>query len=354
MPLGCGRPAGARLALTHEAYVWQHDWSEEVAAAVVNAPPEIGALRVLARERQGARRAIISTAVDVAGLAGSGREVVAVLRIDGTASLADLSIDEVARIARDWQAQGVRVRGVEIDHDCATSALPGYAAWLAAARRELSGLTLSITALPTWATSPALLPLVATVDDVVVQLHTIAAPVLFEPGQARAYAESWWRATKRDFRVALPTYRARLVDGTPLVADPQVIAGFLAEMGRKPVPGLRGVVWFRLGHDADPGAWSGATLAAVVRGTPLRAQLAARLLDGPEGALDIVLENHGNLDGEAPAMLALSGQIEILDGVRGFVAQGSTLLAQRQPRLRPGERAVVGFVRGKDLQVAIR
>jgi hypothetical protein len=278
---------------------------------------------------------------------------VAVFRIDGTASLDDVSIDEIVRLARAWRERGVRVRGVEIDHDCPTAALAGYAAWLAGARSALAGLALSITALPTWVTSPVLPGLVGAVDDVVVQLHTIAAPVLFDTGQARNHAEAWARASKRSFRVALPTYQARLIDGTLLAAEPLPLAGFLADLKARPIAGLSGIVWFRLGNSADPNAWSPTTLAAVVGGAPLGAQIGARLVETNQGALDIVLQNRGNLDGEGPEVLALSGAIEILDGVRGFTAHGSALRARARPRLRAGESAVVGYVRGRGIDVAI-
>ena len=353
----CAKRAPARPPLEHDAYVWQRHWSADLNEAVRLAPAAIGTLRVLARQRAGALRAPVEVAVDTAALVRSGREVVAVFRIDGGAPLDDagqgVSLDEIARVARTWREHGVRVRGVEIDHDCATASLPAYARWLWRGRAMLGGLTLSITALPTWVASPFLPGLVDAVDDVVVQLHTVAAPVLFEPGQARAWAEAWSRATRRDFRVALPTYRASLIDGTSLAAEPAQEAGFLAELTARPIQGLLGIAWFRLGHAADPDAWSAATLAAVVGGAPLGPRILASLVDTGEGALDVVLENHGNVAGETPATLAFSGQIDILDGVHGYAVRDSLLVARTRPWLQPGETAVVGFVRGKGIEVGL-
>jgi len=354
--LACSRTAPSPLPLVHDAYLWQRAWSAEVKEAAADAPDALHGLRVLAVERSLSRRGqgvMTTVSVDADSLARSGREVVAVLRIDGSAPLDEVSLAEVVRVARAWRASGTQVHGVEIDHDCATAALPAYAAWLRQARTQLDGLALSMTALSTWVGSPALPDLLASVGDVVVQLHTIAAPVLFDPVRARRAAEAWSRATGRSFRIALPTYRARLRDGTELAADPKAVAAFLADLQTRPIPGLAGIVWFRLGNAADPNAWSGATLTAVMQGTKLTTQVEARLVAGETGALDVVLENQGNLDGEPPGRLPFSGDIDALDGVRGFAARGSSLVAQRPLRLRAGESAVVGYVRGKDIQVAL-
>ena len=265
--LACARPAPRPLP--HEAYVWQREWSPELSQAVAEAPPELGALRVLARERSGEARTPVDIAVDVEALARSGREVVAVLRVEGTALLDGMSLQEVVTHARAWRMRGVRVRGVEVDHDCATAALGAYADWLARERAGLGDLALSITALPTWSGSPALARLTALTDDVVLQVHAVRAPTLFTAGQARGFVETWARASSHPFHVALPTYRVRLRDGTRLTAEPAEVARFLAGLGERPVPGVAGVLWFRLGHRGDADAWSPSTLAAVLRGERL-------------------------------------------------------------------------------------
>jgi uncharacterized protein DUF3142 len=153
--MACSRPEPRPLV--HEAYVWQRDWSPALSQALTDAPRELGTLRVLARERSGTQRVPVDIAVDVDALARSGREVIAVMRVEGTAPLEGVSLQEVALLARAWRARGVRVRGIELDHDCASAALAGYADWLERERAVLgSELSLSITALPTWSGSPAL------------------------------------------------------------------------------------------------------------------------------------------------------------------------------------------------------
>jgi hypothetical protein len=43
----------------------------------------------------------------------------------------------MAALAASWRRQGVRVTGIEIDHDCATAGLPAYLDWLEQARAGL-------------------------------------------------------------------------------------------------------------------------------------------------------------------------------------------------------------------------
>ncbi|WP_434391551.1 DUF3142 domain-containing protein [Melittangium boletus] len=348
--LACSRPEPRPLG--HDAYVWQRDWSPALVEAVTQAPAELGVLRVLARERSGVERAPVDIAVDPEALARSGREVVAVMRVEGTAPLEGVSLQEIATHARAWRARGVRVRGVELDHDCATASLAAYADWLARERKTLGDLTLSITALPTWSESPRLEALTAQVDTLVLQVHAVRAPTLFSAVEARRYLEAWTRASSRPFHVALPTYRVRLRDGTPLAAEPTEVARFLEELRARPVPQVSGLVWFRLGHRGDADAWSLPTLTAVLRGESLTPHLRPRLVDAGGGTLDIVLENTGRVDAEAPARLTLSGRLEVLDGVAGYAARGTSLVARTPPRLRVGERRVIGFVRGSEVALA--
>lgn len=352
LALACTRAEAPLPPLVHEAYVWQRAWSPELSHALGEAPSELGALRVLARERSGPERTPVDVAVDVEALARSGREVVAVMRVDGTAPLTGLSLQEVAVHARAWRARGVRVRGIELDHDCATSALAAYADWIEAERGALGDLKLSLTALPTWSTSPALARLASLSDELVLQVHAVRAPTLFTPEQARGFTEAWAQATHRPFFVALPTYRVQLRDGTRLSAEPREVARFVTGLREHPIPGVKGLLWFRLGHRGDAEAWSLPTLTAVVRGESLEPRLSSRLVAAEGGALDIVIENTGRVDAEAPGRLTLSGTLEVLDGVGGYAARGSSLVARTPPRLRAGERRVIGFVRGSEVALA--
>ena len=316
-----------------------------MASSVAAAPAELAGLRVLALEVEGGGPAW--PAVDAAALARAARPVTAVVRIDGTRPIAGLSLAPLAaRLAR-WRAAGVDVIGVEVDHDCATAALPAYAAWLRRARP--AGVRWSITALPTWAGSPALHDVAAAVDELVVQVHAIRAPSVFDPAQARRWLAAFAAAAPgRPLRVAVPTYRV-VVGGRVVAAEPGEVAGFVRGLERDPVPGVRGVVWFRLPVAGDRGAWATPTLRAVIAGAPLTADVRTRLVPGRSGADDVVIENRGTAAAPWPA-LRLGGQVAASDPVAGYRRAGDRWAPPRRT-LRPGDHAVVGWVRGQELTV---
>jgi hypothetical protein len=255
-------PARGEPVLSHEAYVWQRAWTGAVREAVANAQPELSGLRVLALE-VAADGTMRMPAVDAASLRRASRPITAVVRIDGSRIPGDLSIASVVEKVERWRIAGVPVAGIEIDHDCATAALADYAAWLRGVRPD--GMRFSITALPTWATAPtALAAVVAEVDEVVLQVHAVRAPTIFDPRAARRDIERFARiAHGTNLRVALPTYRVALGE-----AKPDDVATLLRSLEQKPVAGVTGVVWFRLPVAADRTAWSAPTLAAVIRGAP--------------------------------------------------------------------------------------
>ena len=339
--------------LSHDAYVWQRYWSAPLAAGVAHPPREIARLRVLAREVPGSSGRRETIAVDTAALVRSDREVVAVMRIHDVPRLDAVSIAPLLGIVRAWTVAGVRVRGIEIDHDCPTSHLSGYARWLARERATAPGLGFSITALPTWTNSPDLPRLLDHVDFAVLQVHAIQAPSLFDPVRARRLLSAWADRTRRPFRVALPTYQARLATGEELSVDPATLAAFLEDLSSHPLPWLSGVSWFRLGHAADPHAFSPTTLSALARGErPATPAITARLRAVVPGSHDIALENPGPFDAVAPATLRFSGHLEHLEGVRGYLPRGSALHTRNPILVRAGESVVVGFALGKELALA--
>ncbi|HUQ04625.1 MAG TPA: DUF3142 domain-containing protein [Kofleriaceae bacterium] len=251
-------------ALSHEAYVWQRAWTGAVRAAVANAQPELSGLRVLTLEiaPDGTAR---SPAIDTASLVRASRPITAVVRIDGSRVPAETSLAPAFERIERWRAAGVPVAGLEIDHDCATAALGDYATWLAAHRP--AALRFSITALPTWASAPdELRAIAAAVDEMVVQVHAVRAPAIFDAAAARRWLEQFAAvvAVRRPvLRVALPTYEVALG-----AAEPEDVGAFLRALEREPVPGVAGVVWFRLPVPPDRTAWSAAVLGAVIRGAP--------------------------------------------------------------------------------------
>lgn len=350
--------------LTHEAYVWQRAWTGAVRAAVAEAAPELTGLRVLALEVEpgdtAEERRDVWPAVDGSALAAARRPVTAVVRIGGARPIAELDLQPLWRRIETWRSSGVEVIGVEIDHDCATAALPDYARWLRAWHTPPE-LRRSITALPTWAESPALATVAAQVDELVIQVHAVRAPELFDSRRARAWLEDFAATVgDRPVRVALPTYRVE-VGGEPLVADPADVAAFMDRLRRAPVANVRGVAWFRLPVAGDKSAWPNATLQAVIGARELTPDVRLSLVErGPE-LYDIVLENRGTTADSWPDV-RLAGDLVALDLTAGYVAEFADTRPDRTTRrfvaprriLRAGDDAIVGWVRGRELTVAIQ
>lgn len=350
----CGRPAPAPVALEHEAYVWQRAWTGAVRASTAVASPAVTGLRVLAADVDAAG-SLVWPDVDGPSLARAGRPVTAVVRIDGSRPPEGWDPAPVlARVAA-WRAAGVDVAGVEIDHDCATAALAGYARWLEAARPAgpEPAVRWSITALPTWAGSPALADVAAAVDELVVQVHAVQAPRLFDRAQARRWLDAFAEAVPgAHLRVALPTYQVE-VGGELLASDPAEVAALVRDLERRPIDGLDGVVWFRLPVAGDRASWSAPTLEAVIAGAPLAPRVEVRLVERGPDLHDVVVVNTGTVDGAWPP-IRLGGALTAADLVAGYTPSTAGLWTPPRRALAAGAETVVGWATGKDLTLDAR
>lgn len=349
-------PPAAMVPLVHEAYVWQRAWTPAVSSAVAGAPADYAALRVLIAEVPAATDAIgaaVWPAVDVDALARSKRMVTAVVRIDGRRVPEALELGAVVeRIAR-WRAAGVVVRGIEIDHDCATAALDHYAAWLE--RNRPRAMRWSITALPTWAGAPDELGRVAAVvDEMVVQVHAVRLPRIFEPRAARDGLEAFAAAVPGEpLQVALPTYRVRLA-GRTQAASLDELGGFVRQLERRPVAGVQGVVWFRLPVAGDDSTLPATALLALIRDRAPPSSTTVELEPMAPGLYDVVLVNHGAAPAPWP-IISFHGDLADADLVGGYRAAPHHHRWQPPARdLAAGGRTVVGWATGKELRVSVR
>ncbi|RKF51134.1 hypothetical protein BCY88_01450 [Paraburkholderia fungorum] len=372
----CSKPP---TPLSNDAYLWQRKWTPSVTSAVEQSRDLIQTWHVLAAEKD-AKDDWTVVSPDWTTLAATHAPVIAVIRIDG--QLDDLNTLPVARIvklAADWKQRGVPLAAVEIDHDCATSRLAAYTQFLAALRAQLDpAVKLAITALPTWLDSPALDALLAQPDESILQVHAVMNPArgLFDPTQARAWLREFSQRTKRPWRVALPTYGSRVTWGDDgrvagieserpmllangfaqgvsheLVAQPEQIGAFVAQIERDALPGLKGVVWFRLPTDADERAWSLATWRAVLTRAPLTAAIAADVRQSAQqpGLFDVSLVSGGNADAPLPAVVRADASCEAADGINGYAldydAHGMLLRRVQPGLLRAGMRRDIGWLR---------
>jgi hypothetical protein len=357
--------------LLQDAYVWQRVWTPALLSALQSSRDVVAEWRVLAAETDAAGT-LRPIAVNWSALATTGRPVIAVIRIDGSLRHwnEDSLLAKIGDLVAGWRQLPFPPVGLEIDYDCGTAQLASYAGFLVRLRSKWYG-RLSITALPTWLSSPAMDQVVAAADETVLQVHAVRAPQngLFDPDLARQWVDAFDRRTTTRFRVALPDYGARIVrrdDGsilaieseeprlaggdqaTEILAKPADVARLLADLVRMPPDHFAGIVWFRLPTADDARTWSPETWRAVMAGRDLHTQLAvfARASATP-GMVDIVLVNRGSIDAELPRTVGLPQGCTLADGINGYAldAQNISLHRLQTALLRAHRERTIGWMR---------
>ncbi|MBV4486080.1 DUF3142 domain-containing protein [Pseudomonas sp. SWRI153] len=358
--------------LDQQLYIWQRQWTPAHEPALRDSRNDFSTLRVLAL--QGFAGARWSRArVDPALLKADGRPLIAVIRLDGQLKSLDQEqvTAQILQVVADWQAQGLTLRGIEIDHDAGNARLAAYAEFLKHLRSALPpSLPLSITALPAWLGSAQLPALLQSADSSVLQVHAVSDPRLglFDPDQALKWAKAWSRTTEKPFYLALPAYGVALLadDGAgpvvesevqlerggqrqELLADPLLLSQLAKALRDNPPMHLAGLIWFRLPLANDRRAWSLTTLRAVARGDQLASELGVTLSEH-DGLYEIGLDNPGNLDKAWPARITLQARdCAGADALAGYSLQQSpdllTFTRLREGRLPAGGQRAVGWAR---------
>jgi hypothetical protein len=364
--------APAPAPLDQQLYIWQRQWLPAHADALRQSHADFSTLRVLALQAH-PKAGWAFAYPDFDALRKDGRPLIAVIRLDGQLPQLDNQaiLQRALDLARTWQAAGLRLQGVEIDHDCATARLPAYRELLAELRRQLPGeLHLSVTALPAWLESPLLAQLLSVVDSSVLQVHAVNDPRqgLFDQAEALQWAWQYAKHTDKPFHLALPAYGVALLktaNGALLVesetplnrpgerreleAKPEDVANLHAQLRHRSPANLRGIIWFRLPLAGDKRAWPLATLLAVARGEWLRGAPSVGIrLDGEIG--EIFLRNSGNLTVALPQQLNVPAQAcEAADALRNYSWQrtdnGLQFNLKQNGRLAPGEQLAIGWAR---------
>lgn len=361
--------------LEHDAYIWQRSWRAPLLESIAANKDLVRSWRVLAAQLSPTGK-LIPVTVETTALAESGRPLVMVVRIDGQLPNFDQTrlLDQVLHVHQRWRDQGLAIAGLEIDHDCGTAKLPGYAKFLEQLRGRLDrGTQLSITALPAWISSRDLAGVLGAVDESVLQVHAVKNPAngLFDPVQAGKWIADYAKTSPTAFRVALPTYGSRVgfddsgnvtfvesesalgrsgANAQELVIAPESVRQLmLAVNGNRP-KNLLGYAWFRLPTEADQRAWSVATWRAVIQGKPLTpaARIMARPTSDPR-LFDLIAKNSGDTDVSPPTRIKLTDNCSDADGVGGYVARttegGIWLVRQAPPLLHPQHEISVGWAR---------
>ena len=376
--LSCAAPV---QPIDERAYVWQRDWTPAVVAAVSERGPTFSALNLLVAELTPAAGGQSEPAVawvhpDPAAI--GAQPVVAVVRVglgpQGAAALDGLPALALEAVGR-LRGEGVAVAGVELDLDIPTARLASYVPVFAATRAGL-GLPLSITGLPDWSSSPDLPAVLAQVDGWTLQVHDFVpprdaehlVPLLDADAALRAIAGA--EALGVPFRVALPAYAYAVhfdtsgafaglsAEGGPttraprdrvLRADPVAVAAVVAALRADPPSHLQGINWFRLPVDGDRLGWAWPTLQAVRQGRAPQPDLRALLVDEGGGLYTVAVENQGEEQGPAPAIVVVAELPAIAADVYAdaalTVAPAAVQFAPSTRPLEPGARSVVGWVR---------
>jgi hypothetical protein len=376
--------------LPQEAYVWQRSWGPELRAAISQADG-IAGLTLLAAEIDPAQRPPQVVRIGIPGSAGvspaSNSELA--LRIGAfpgrfvdDPALVSLIVETAREVLQDARARGLSPSEIQIDYDCPESKLDDYLLLVRRLKEEIAPVPVTITALPSWLRHHrALGRLVDEADGWVLQVHSVAPPgpsgelVLCDPAEAREAVERAARF-ERPFRVALPTYgyaaafdsSGKLLglsaEGWPrrwpagvtvreIRSDPEALAGLVRDWTADRPREMAGVVWYRLPVKGDLRNWSWPTLAAVMAGRVPRPKPRLALRAPAPGLVEIDLINEGDGDAPWPAAVRVLWEgdrllaADALAGYRARFAGPDELRIERSghPRLRPGERRVIAWLR---------
>ncbi len=259
-------PAATRPASgwDQQVYVWQRVWTPLHADALTHSRDLFGALRAGAA---GASARRLEIPADLSLLKQDGRPLWLVARLDGQLPQLDQEaiIQRLLALTQRWQAAGLPVTGVEIDH-AATARLPDYQRFLQRLPTAAHRFATGITALPTGSARPTC-PAYCNRPTVPSCRCTRCSR------RSRGCLTAPWHCTacstppshRKPFRVALPAYGMALLgfdaqgaqvesesslrvagNGRELTVAPQQIADFLQTLAQQTPPRLRGIIWFRL------------------------------------------------------------------------------------------------------------
>jgi hypothetical protein len=389
--------------LPSAAYLWQRQWNANVRDAVEQAGSlsEVCVAYAEIEHSSGSPPTVTrSLGLDWGLLARCGRPVgfgVRVHEFPGDVSVARepyptlrVLVDELCQASL---RAGLQPAEVQIDFDCPTSRLAGFATWLEDLRHTFPGETFVFTALPAWLHSRHFTPLAHAAPGYILQLHWLAKPdaaghpptTLCDPMQARTAVEQAARLGI-PFRVALPTYGYRLVldrqgrlvaaaaeesrfqgarpppggASRTLMADPTAMADLIAGWEARRPRALQGVIWYRLPVAGERLNWQPSTLRAVMAGRHPAPKLSLKFEPAAtDGPCELRLCNDGEADAPLPKSITVRCACPPVaaDGVGGFDLERSNvptpelIFAPRPtrsetPRLLPAGKSIsFGWVR---------
>ncbi|HZJ13444.1 MAG TPA: DUF3142 domain-containing protein [Chthoniobacteraceae bacterium] len=379
--------------MPQEIYVWQRVWNEQVEAALLTARDAAAGFAVLTAEidvREQETK-IVRPNVSFAALKSSGRPIALAIRVDpfaGPFRAHDRVAQAIVKLARDEVARArsheFKVHELQIDFDCGEAKLDGYRTWLKEIRAAVRPLPVVPTVLPSWLKRREFATLARESGRFILQVHSVSVPQrvedtrkLTDPREAAAWVEQAARVGV-PFRVSLPTYSylvafdaegkmcgisaegsaARWPREAARVrweAQPDEMAGLIAQWTRARPAMLRGVFWYRLPVASDNLNWSRKTLAVAMQGRAPKSDL--RVVASDSQPSEIVAMNDGEKDEPLPEWIEArwnGSKLIAADALQGYEMKASPDAdsvrfeltgAGKTLRLPPDARRNVGWIR---------
>lgn len=392
---GC-RKQNPPPSLTHEIYIWQRSWNDDVRNAVGETrPAPVGFIPLAAQIAWRDGRAAVTWPEVDWKLVTRQRSLGLAVRIDPCKAMDLAAMDPRRTVVETARVALARARKAEadpseiqLDFDAAESQLEQYAEWVQAVRQAVAPLPVTVTALPCWLKHAEFGALARASNGYVLQVHAAEKPTvltrdLCDPARARIWVEEAARAAPGvPFRVALPTYTYELAfapddsclgivaegesrswpEGSRVVflrADPASLAALRDEWNRRRPSEMTGLVWYRLPVRQDLRNWRWRTLRAMVEGRIPVPRIEVRSQSDAEMKLhDLVVANPGDADALLPDRISVSwkaaAEAEAGDALSGYEwsANGQNAEfrladpASSAPRvIPPGEFAPLGWLR---------
>jgi hypothetical protein len=386
---GCERPPKATAPLTQRGYLWQREWTPQVLEGAKEADRRLDGVVLLGGEIvwDGGAPRLIKANIPWDSLSVLRRPPALALRVapfPGPFASDDAAARRIVEAAQallgEARRHGVEPAEFQLDFDCAQRKLAGYSVWLSALRSAIQPVRFVITTLPVWLGEPEFPALLRDVDGYVLQVHSVSTSGaggsnrLCDPALARRWVQV---AAKlgRPFSIALPTYRCvagfdpagKLVGiamdaGQPswpsetrvleFGASADEMADLVREWRDARPAGMRELLWYRVPVSTDALNWRWPTLSAVMQGRKPVDRHEVRM-EG-ENPVDLVLENTGESDRclDLSVTVAWDGPAAIAsDALPGWSIHGEpssmtfSLQPGARPRLAPGERRAIGWLR---------
>jgi hypothetical protein len=318
--------------IPHAFYLWQYEWTPAVAEAVADSiklAPD--SLYIIAGEVGGSMAPQPDWAALKAVLPPTA-QVIPVIRVHGTkAKQIETAPGALARELRVLigglrgaaMSAGIDLREIQLDLDCPERLLPAYAQFLHGLKPQLSGLRLSITAIPCHMENSSFAAVAKVADGYTLQVHGVQFPKTIDDSASimdSTIARRAIIAAERlgiPYRLAMPTYAYRFVFGSdgkcrgilqPFSPPPESRGNTVRTIAADPVAvleiyqfachtrGCSGITWFRLPVKGDDACWELAAIAAIRAGRPVDRGLRTEWLPAANDTCELRLINHAVLD----------------------------------------------------------